>query len=56
MDIINMDFTPGELSLIRQSLDMITISGKDAKFVAQLQSKLEEALISPMPEELKGKK
>lgn len=52
MDIISMDFTPGEVSLIRQSLDIITISGKDAKFVAQLQSKLEEALIPPQLEKV----
>lgn len=32
-----------ELSLIRQSLDIITISGKSAKFVASLQDKLDEA-------------
>lgn len=32
-----------EISLIRQSLDIITISGKSAKFVASLQEKLDES-------------
>ena len=34
-------FTQAELSLLRQSLDVITITGKDAKYVAQLQEKIE---------------
>lgn len=55
MDLINIDLTPGEVSLLRQSLDIISISGKDAKFVAALQIKLEEAMIPPN-EELKAKK
>ena len=33
-----------ELQLMRQSLDVITIIGKDAKTVANLQIKLEEAI------------
>ena len=33
-----------ELQLMRQSLDVITIVGKDAKTVATLQTKLEEAI------------
>jgi hypothetical protein len=37
-------FTIVEIQLIRQSLDVITILGKDAKIVANLQSKLEEAI------------
>ncbi len=37
-------FTIIEIQLLRQSLDIITISGKDAKTVANLQSKLEEAI------------
>ena len=35
-----------ELQLMRQSLDVITITGKDAKVVAQLQIKLEQAIQS----------
>jgi len=41
MDLFSVDFTLGELVLLRQSLDVITITGKDAKFVASLQTKLE---------------
>jgi len=41
MDLFSVDFTLGELHLLRQSLDVITITGKDAKFVASLQTKLE---------------
>ena len=41
MDLFSVDFTLGELALLRQSLDVITITGKDAKFVASLQTKLE---------------
>jgi len=37
-------FTTVELQLMRQSLDVITISGKDAKTVANLQIKLEQLL------------
>lgn len=33
-----------ELQLMRQSLDVITIVGKDAKTVANLQTKLEDAI------------
>lgn len=42
MDIFSVDFTLGELQLLRQSLDAISISGRDAKYVASLQVKLEE--------------
>lgn len=37
-------FTLIELQLMRQSLDVITIVGKDAKTVATLQTKLEQIL------------
>jgi hypothetical protein len=40
-----------ELQLIRQSLDVITISGKDAKIVANLQIKTEQAIEA---EKIKG--
>ena len=42
MNIFSIDLTPGEIQCLRQSLDTITISGKDAKFVANLQVKLEQ--------------
>lgn len=44
MNLFSIDLTPGEISLLRQSMDLITISGKDAKFVANLQTKLESEL------------
>ena len=34
-----------ELQLMRQSLDVITIVGKDAKTVATLQTKLEQVIL-----------
>jgi hypothetical protein len=42
MNIFSIDLTPGEIQCLRQSLDVISISGKDAKFVANLQVKLEQ--------------
>ena len=45
MELFSIDLTPGELSLIRQSLDIITITGKDAKFVSNLQIKLESEIL-----------
>jgi len=42
MNFFSIDLTPGEIQCLRQSLDTITISGKDAKFVANLQVKLEQ--------------
>ncbi len=44
MDLFSIDLTVNEIQLLRQSLDIITITGKDAKFVASLQSKLEHEL------------
>ena len=41
MDVFSIDFTPQELSILRQSLDIVTITGKDAKTIAGLQIKLE---------------
>lgn len=37
-------FNLTELQLIRQSLDVITIAGKDAKIVATVQAKLEKVI------------
>ena len=37
-------FTLVEMQLLRQSLDVITIAGKDAKTVATLQTKLEKII------------
>lgn len=44
MDLFSIDLTVNEIQLLRQSLDIITITGKDAKFIASLQSKLEREL------------
>lgn len=44
MDMFSIDLTPQEISVLRQSLDTITLSGKDAKFIASLQIKLEQEL------------
>ena len=38
-----VELTMEELSLLRQSLDVITINGKSAKLVANLQDKIDEA-------------
>jgi hypothetical protein len=42
MDIFSIDVTLNELVFIRQSLDIVTVSGKDAKFLAGLQYKVEQ--------------
>lgn len=41
MDLFAVDLTPQEISILRQALDIITITGKDAKTIAGLQIKLE---------------
>lgn len=45
MDIFSIDVTYNELLFIRQTLELPTISGKDAKFLAGLQLKLENELL-----------
>ena len=45
MDIFSIDLSHNEIAFIRQSLDSVTISGKDAKFLATLQVKIEQELI-----------
>jgi len=44
MDLFSVDFTYNELVFIRQTLELPTISGKDAKFLANLQSRVENEL------------
>ncbi len=41
MDLFSIDLTPQEISICRQALDIVTITGKDAKTIAGLQMKLE---------------
>jgi len=45
MNIFSIDLTVNEIQLLRQSLDIISIKGTDAKFLANLQSKLEGELL-----------
>lgn len=44
MDLFAIDLTPHEISILRQALDIITITGKDAKTIAGLQIKLESEI------------
>ena len=44
MNIFEVELSLNEIQLLRQSLDIIRISGKDAKFVATLQVKLEREI------------
>ena len=39
-----MELQPGELNFIRQALDLVTVKGTDAKFLASLQIKFETEL------------
>ncbi len=58
MDIFSVDLTPNELNFIRQALETVQIQGKDAKFLATLQVKLEHELseIKRMMQEEEQKK
>lgn len=44
MELYSIDLTIIEIQLTRQALDIISIAGKDAKVVANLQYKLEGEL------------
>ena len=44
MDLFAVDFSFNELQFLRQSLDLVTIKGPDAKFLASLQIKIETEL------------
>ena len=44
MSLFSIDLAVNEIQLLRQSLDVITINGKDAKMIANLQIKLETEL------------
>jgi hypothetical protein len=44
MDLFAVDFSFNELQFLRQSLDLVTIKGTDAKFLASLQIKIETEL------------
>ena len=55
-------FTTQELSILRQALDTITLLGKDAKYIASIQIKIEQELdkavqsTQPIPEKSPRKK
>jgi hypothetical protein len=51
MDLFCIDLTLNEILFIRQTLDLPTISAKDAKFLATLQTKIETEI-----EEIQQKK
>ena len=44
MDIFSIDLTHNEIVFIRQTLELPSISGRDAKFLANLQTKIENEL------------
>lgn len=45
LDIFSIDLTQSEIIFVRQALDLVTVSGKDAKFLANLQVKIEQELL-----------
>ena len=44
MDLFSIDLSHNEINFIRQALETVQISGKDAKFLANLQVKMEQEL------------
>lgn len=44
MYIASIELNPVELNFIRQALDLVTVKGVDAKFLASLQIKFESEL------------
>lgn len=44
MDLFCIDVTLNEMVFIRQALEIVSISGKDAKFLANLQAKMENEI------------
>ena len=45
MDLFSIDLSLNEMAFLRQALDLVTIKGNDAKFLANLQIKLENEYI-----------
>jgi acid phosphatase family membrane protein YuiD len=58
MDIFAIDFSFNELVFVRQALDVVSVAGKDAKFLAALQIKVENELaeIQKMKQEFEDQK
>jgi hypothetical protein len=44
MNIFSVDFSHAELNFLRQALETVPIQGRDAKFCASIQIKLEQEL------------
>jgi hypothetical protein len=44
MNLFSVDFSHAELNFIRQALETVPIQGRDAKFCASIQIKLEHEL------------
>ena len=44
MNLFSIDFSHAELNFLRQALETVNIQGKDAKFCAHIQVKLEHEL------------
>ncbi len=44
MDIFSIDLSHNEIAFVRHALDLVTVTGKDAKFLSSLQIKLESEL------------
>jgi len=44
MNLFSIDFSHAEINFLRQALETIPIQGKDAKFCAHIQVKLEHEL------------
>ena len=44
MNLFSVDFSHAELNFIRQALETVPIQGRDAKFCASIQMKLEHEL------------
>jgi len=44
MNVFSVDFNHSELNFIRQALETVPIQGRDAKFCASIQLKLEHEL------------
>ena len=56
METTLLELTEVELQVTRQALDIIQLNGKDAKLIASLQTKLENAILEISQRKEIGKK
>ena len=56
METTLLELTEVELQVTRQALDIIQLNGKDAKLIASLQTKLENAILETVQRKETGKK